>query len=100
MAARKGGLGRGLDALIPVDRSAERGYTAVPIDRIIPNPDQPRKHFDDESLGGLAASIREVGVLQPIVVRPPTEDGTHVLVAGERRWRAAGFLDSESTAIF
>ena len=88
MAARKTGLGRGLDALIPVDLPTQ-GFAAIPVDRIVPSPDQPRTHFDEETLQGLTASIREVGVLQPVIVRPPTEDGQYVLVAGERRWRAA-----------
>jgi ParB family chromosome partitioning protein len=88
MAARKSGLGRGLDALIPVERP-ESGFTEVPIDQVVPNPQQPRRRFDDEALDALAASIREVGVLQPIVVRPAGSDGMYELVAGERRCRAA-----------
>jgi ParB family chromosome partitioning protein len=88
MAARKSGLGRGLDALIPIERP-ESGFTEVPIDQVVPNPQQPRRRFDDEALEALAASIREVGVLQPIVVRPAGPDGTYELVAGERRCRAA-----------
>ncbi|NNC74141.1 MAG: ParB/RepB/Spo0J family partition protein [Acidimicrobiia bacterium] len=84
MAARKSGLGRGLDALIPVDRSTSG---VVPTDAVDPNPQQPRNRFDDEALEGLAASIREVGVLQPIVVRP--DGDRYVLVAGERRLRAS-----------
>jgi ParB family chromosome partitioning protein len=54
----------------------------------VPNPNQPRRHFDDEALEALAASIREVGILQPIVVRPADDDGNYTLVAGERRCRA------------
>jgi ParB family chromosome partitioning protein len=88
MAARKTGLGRGLESLIPVDRP-ESGFTTLPLDAIEPNPQQPRTHFDDDSLAQLAASIREVGVLQPVVVRPGDADGRYVLVAGERRCRAA-----------
>ena len=88
MAARKGGLGRGLDALIPVERP-ERGFAAIPLDLITPNPQQPRQHFDDETLSALASSIREVGVLQPVVLRPADTTGEYVLVAGERRCRAA-----------
>ncbi|MDH3729654.1 MAG: ParB/RepB/Spo0J family partition protein [Acidimicrobiia bacterium] len=86
MAARKAGLGKGLESLIPVDRPA-RGYPSIPLEQVSPNPDQPRRNFDDAALDGLAASIREVGVLQPVVVAE-TADG-YVLVAGERRWRAA-----------
>ena len=88
MAARKTGLGRGLEALIPAERP-ESGFTTVALTAIDPNPQQPREHIDTEALEGLAASIKELGVLQPIVVRP-AEDERYVLVAGERRWRAAG----------
>ncbi len=88
MAARKAGLGRGLDALIPVERP-HHGYTRLPLDRIAPNPHQPRSYFDEESLTALADSIREVGVLQPVVVRPASSPGEYLLVAGERRCRAA-----------
>ena len=88
MAARKTGLGRGLEALIPAEDSPT-GYVAVPLEAIDPNPQQPRDTFPTESLQSLAASIREVGVLQPIVVRQGAEEDRYVLVAGERRWRAA-----------
>jgi ParB family chromosome partitioning protein len=87
MAARKTGLGRGLEALLPTGESGQ-GFSMIPLDAICPNPQQPRARFDDEALEGLAASIREVGVLQPIVVRQ-TAAGEYTLVAGERRWRAA-----------
>jgi ParB family chromosome partitioning protein len=60
----------------------------IPIDSIAANPHQPRVHFEEESLSELAASIREIGVLQPVLVRP-LDDGTYQLIAGERRWRAA-----------
>ena len=92
MTGRKSGLGRGLESLIPVSRP-HSGFTTIPVDRVSPNPLQPRRHFDDEGLEALAASIREVGVLQPIIVREAGEDD-YVLIAGERRWRAsrmAGF---------
>ncbi len=88
MAARKSGLGRGLDALLPSTRP-DLGFVTVSLDRVIPNPSQPRKYFDEESLGELAASIREVGILQPIMVRPVDRDGNYTLIAGERRWRAS-----------
>ncbi len=88
---RRSGLGRGLSALIP----GERGEPAqaselrdLPVSQIEPNHRQPRRHFDEESLGTLTASIREVGVLQPVLVRPH-DDERFELVAGERRWRAA-----------
>ncbi len=89
--ARLGGLGRGLDALIPTEGEGPEaslvGLRQVPVEAISPNPHQPRVHFDEESLGDLAASIREVGVLQPVLIRP-AGDG-YQLIAGERRWRAA-----------
>jgi ParB family chromosome partitioning protein len=87
---RKAGLGRGLEALIPTDTSWEDhvGYQQLSVDEIKPNPDQPRSRFDDNALEELAASITEVGVLQPIVVARDG-DGNHFLIAGERRWRAA-----------
>lgn len=87
MAVRKSGLGRGLDALIPVELP-ETGFASIAVGSIVPNPQQPRAHFDDDALQSLAASIREVGVLQPIVVRTAV-DGLYTLVAGERRLRAA-----------
>ncbi len=94
--ARRSGLGRGLEALIPASMGGEPGESGgdgpyldeVPIGAIEPNPHQPRKHFDEESLADLAASIREIGVLQPILIRP-IEPGKYYLIAGERRWRAA-----------
>jgi ParB family transcriptional regulator, chromosome partitioning protein len=88
--ARPGGLGRGLGALIPSGTVAEQagGLANIPIADIRPNPQQPREHFDEEALAALAESIREVGVLQPVLVRP-AEDGTYELIAGERRWRAS-----------
>jgi ParB family chromosome partitioning protein len=88
MAARKSGLGRGLDALIPVDRPAS-GFAELPIEGISPNPQQPREAFAEEALEELAASIREVGILQPIVVRADEDEGSYTLIAGERRLRAA-----------
>lgn len=88
MAARKSGLGRGLDALIPVEHPVG-GFAEVDLESVAPNPHQPRRRFDDEALEELAASIREVGVLQPIVVRAGDEEGNYVLIAGERRLRAS-----------
>ncbi|HZA26824.1 MAG TPA: ParB/RepB/Spo0J family partition protein [Actinomycetota bacterium] len=85
MTPQRGGLGRGLSALIP--GAEEGGLLEIPVAAIAPNPRQPREEFNQESLEGLAASIREVGVLQPIVVR--REDQGYELVAGERRLRAA-----------
>jgi ParB family chromosome partitioning protein len=88
MAARKSGLGRGLDALIPVEHPSV-GFAELELEEISPNPQQPRSRFDDQELEELAASIREVGVLQPVVVRPGERDGSYFLIAGERRLRAA-----------
>lgn len=87
---RKGGLGKGLEALIPGGPGTfpEGGILYVPIDQIVPNPLQPRGSLDAEGLDELAASIREHGVLQPLLVSPEGE-GRYVLIAGERRWRAA-----------
>ncbi len=86
--ARPGGLGRGLGALIPTGIADTGAALAdLPISSIRPNPQQPREHFDEEALASLAESIREVGVLQPVLVRA-TDDG-YELIAGERRWRAA-----------
>ena len=80
----KGGLGRGLSALLQAPSAALR---EIPLDEIAPNHRQPRTEFDDEALEALAASIKAVGVLQPVVVRQ-REDG-YELIVGERRWRAA-----------
>jgi ParB family chromosome partitioning protein len=91
---RKSGLGRGLSSLIPAEYSEEgvgegmRGALEVPIAAVRPNPRQPRAHFDEESLAGLTASIAEIGVLQPVLVREVGE-GEYELIAGERRWRAS-----------
>ncbi len=86
---RRSGLGKGLSSLIPPsqERPASATLAEVSIDEIIPNPLQPRLHFDEESMAELATSISHVGVLQPILVRPV--DGGYQLIAGERRWRAA-----------
>jgi ParB family chromosome partitioning protein len=93
MMSKRGGLGRGLSALIPGapeagEAATGSGFLDVPVNSIAPNPKQPRTHFDDEALTALAASIREVGILQPLVVRR-TEAGSYELIAGERRLRAA-----------
>lgn len=89
--ARKSGLGKGLDALIPPSDSAlpESGITHIPVSGIYPNPRQPRTTFDEGELTELAASIRQHGVLQPLVVTEGAKDGEYVLIAGERRLHAA-----------
>jgi ParB family chromosome partitioning protein len=83
-------LGKGLGALIPTEVVNPRASALadLPLGLIVPNPLQPRTHFEEEHLSALAASISEVGVLQPVLVRP-TDDGRYELIAGERRWRAA-----------
>lgn len=83
---KRGGLGRGLSALIP-GASQEGGLLEIPVAAVAANPRQPRMEFAEETLAALARSIREVGVLQPIVVR--VREGAYELVAGERRLRAA-----------
>ena len=92
------GLGRGLSALmadvapnVDTDRndSPAKSDLTVPIEAVFPNPDQPRRSFDDAALQELAESIREKGIIQPIVVRLAKKDGQYEIVAGERRWRAA-----------
>lgn len=89
-AARKTGLGRGLDALIQDEPAARGGVEAVPVDRLQPNRYQPRADFDESGLQELSESIKTQGVIQPIVAVPsPGADGRYTIVAGERRWRAA-----------
>ena len=86
---RRSGLGRGLSSLIPADFTADSGvYQEIDIKEVVPNPYQPREHFDEETLTSLSRSITEIGVIQPIVVRELGE-GRYELIAGERRWRAA-----------
>lgn len=82
-------LGRGLNALLRTVETATTGLEQVALDRIDPNPFQPRRAFAEESLKELADSIRASGVVQPILLRPSGPEGRYQLVAGERRWRAA-----------
>jgi ParB family chromosome partitioning protein len=99
MTERKGGLGRGLGALIPTGPATAQvaavegaRFAELPLDAIVPNHAQPRQVFDEEALQELEHSIREVGLLQPIVVRPlDGADGAvrYELIMGERRWRAS-----------
>lgn len=100
MATKKGGLGKGLSALI-ADASMESGSgtTAeeLEITQIQPNPEQPRKVFDEEELANLADSIRKEGLLQAIIVRP--KDGYYQIVAGERRWQASKIAGLESVPV-
>lgn len=89
---KKGGLGKGLDALFmdneAMDTAEEGGVVTLRLSQIEPNHDQPRKVFSEDALNELADSIREHGVLQPLLVRP-LPGGSYQLVAGERRWRAS-----------
>ncbi len=91
--ARRSGLGKGLGALIPTEVAGDRSSALreVPIGSIKPNPLQPRSHFDDEMMASLASSIKELGVLQPVLVRQSGDEvaDEFELIAGERRWRAA-----------
>ena len=99
MASQKKGLGRGFDSLIPTDLFDESfdptakqdvrvsELRQLKLEEVMPDPDQPRRHFDEHALGELAASLKEHGLLQPIVVTP--KDGKFMIVAGERRYRAA-----------
>ena len=92
--AKKQALGRGLNALITMNDNETKGssfISEVDIDKIKPNPDQPRVDFDDESMEELAASIGKVGVIQPITLRE-LEDGSYQIIAGERRYRASMML--------
>lgn len=92
------GLGRGLSALMAdvtteettTTQAPRRADLIVPVEKISPNPEQPRRRFTEEQLEDLAASIREKGVIQPLIVRPnPRAEGEYEIVAGERRWRAS-----------
>ncbi len=87
MAVKKGGLGRGLDALFNENTTDSGGAVKVRLSEIEPNKNQPRKDFDQEALSELAESIQKHGLIQPIVVRP-TANGRYQIIAGERRWRA------------
>jgi ParB family chromosome partitioning protein len=86
--ARRSGLGKGLDSLIPTGGEGEGSLRDIPLSQISANRYQPRVTFEEESLASLTASVRELGVLQPILVRP-SGDGEFELIAGERRFRAA-----------
>ena len=93
MAKRKlGGLGKGLDSLfedLPITEDASPDLTRLPVREIEPDPDQPRKNFDEDAMAALAESIGENGLLQPIAVRAKKTGPGYVIIAGERRWRAA-----------
>lgn len=90
MTPPRRGMGRGLDAILSVstEQEADQELRNVPVELVVPSASQPRRRFDEETLGALAASLGEKGVLQPVLVRP-LADGRYELIAGERRWRAA-----------
>jgi ParB family chromosome partitioning protein len=92
------GMGRGLAAILSVTGEVGEDdvhLRDVPVDLVVPNPRQPRRRFDEATLAGLAESLRQRGVLQPVLVRP-VAGGTYELVAGERRWRAAKLAGLET----
>jgi ParB family transcriptional regulator, chromosome partitioning protein len=111
MSPQPRGLGRGLGALIPTgpppapanaaEKPVAAGIRDVPVDNIMPNPRQPRSAIAPDTLAELAASIREHGVIQPIIVThaPPTEKVAFQLIAGERRWRAAQMAGLETVPV-
>jgi len=91
MTRKRSGLGKGLDALIPAEenKQPEGGIIRIPLKDIKPNPRQPRVSFDPEELSDLATSIRNHGILQPLILTHGDSPGNYILVAGERRWQAA-----------
>ncbi len=97
--SKKGGLGKGLDALFFDNSTEEKGSSMVNINDIEPNRDQPRKTFTDEALKELSDSIAMHGVIQPLLVRP-LSDGGYQLIAGERRWRASRMAGLTEVPVF
>ena len=99
MAEQRRGMGRGLAAILAVsdreDEDESEELRSLPVDLIVPNPDQPRRRFDEDGLVALSDSIRARGVLQPVLVRP-LASGKYELIAGERRWRAASLAGMDS----
>jgi ParB family chromosome partitioning protein len=101
-AKRKGGLGKSFGSLLPKDFNNDilvdpkDRVQKIPINQIKPNPKQPRRHFDQELLKELASSIKRYGILQPLIVSPLNNKNNYVLVAGERRWRAAKMVGQEN----
>ncbi len=97
--ARSKSLGMGMDALFTENDSEEKPHKTLRLTEIYPNKEQPRTDFDDEALSTLAESIKQHGVLQPLLVRP-MEQGGYQIVAGERRWRAARMAGLEEVPVF
>jgi ParB family chromosome partitioning protein len=106
VSKKRQGLGKGFSALISEDfdqslllKSSER-IENIPLDKVEPNPDQPRKNFDQESLKELAASIKQHGIIQPLVVSPSDSDKSkYLIIAGERRWRASFLADLKTVPV-
>lgn len=104
MSAKISSLGRGFDALLPQDfdkallLSADDRVQQVPVGKLKPNPHQPRRHFDEEALAELASSIKQHGVIQPLIVTPGSS-GTYYIVAGERRWRAVQLAGKDTVPV-
>lgn len=98
MAIKKGGLGRGIDSLFEENAVDARQTTELRPSQIVPNRDQPRKDFDAEALKELSDSIKEHGLIQPLLVRP-LDDGSYQIVAGERRWRASRMAGLEKIPV-
>ncbi|MGL5820383.1 MAG: ParB/RepB/Spo0J family partition protein [Sarcina sp.] len=99
--AKKFGLGKGLDALIPSDNITEDkkdGAINIELDLISPNKEQPRKFFDDAKIVELSLSIKEHGIIQPLIVKKNT-NGKYTIIAGERRWRAAKLADIKEVPV-
>ena len=102
MALKRNALGKGLDALISINDVQTDGGSAISeieISRIEPNPDQPRRTFDEDSLEELAASLRELGVAQPLTLRMG-DAGNYQIIAGERRWRAANIAGLQTVPAY
>ena len=105
MSSNKG-LGRGLDALFGGNapkqepQGQESAVNLVPVSSLRPNPNQPRRHFDEAALRELADSIKSQGIIQPLLVRPHGGENTYQIVAGERRWRAAQLADLKEVPVF
>ena len=93
----KGGLGSGLDFLFDDNAAEVQVKKTVRMSEIEPNRNQPRKNFSEESIAALADSIKQYGILQPVLVRP--KDGIYQIVAGERRWRAARMLGMDEIPV-
>jgi len=99
---KRNALGRGLDSLISMDDIQTGGSSAIneiPINQITPNPDQPRRNFDETALEELASSIRELGIIQPLTLRS-TGDNAYQIISGERRYRAAQLAGLESVPAY